>query len=281
MAAAGEHLYRQEALNSLMAGIVERLLVEPNAYGPDAPYMGVVFANSEPVLAGTMTPPYGLLLARLAEESEAAEAGIPPLAADLIDHGWPLPDVQGAKPLSQQFAQAWARLTGGQCALAMAQRLYVLTQVDAPAGVPGSPRLAEPEHADLIAGWMQAFEVEALGNSPRPQDKLLAVVEKRIAAGDWQLWQDGGQIVSVCVKERPTRTGCAVGGVYTPPEHRRQGYAGACVAALSQRLLDQGFAFTSLFTDLANPTSNSVYLKIGYRPLADFDKYRLMPASQA
>jgi predicted GNAT family acetyltransferase len=48
------------------------------------------------------------------------------------------------------------------------------------------------------------------------------------------------------------------------------------VAALSQHLLDEGFAFTSLFTDLANPTSNQIYMKIGYQPLADFEKFRML-----
>jgi predicted GNAT family acetyltransferase len=39
-------------------------------------------------------------------------------------------------------------------------------------------------------------------------------------------------------------------------------------------LLDQGKQFTSLFTDLSNPTSNSIYQKIGYQPVCDFDLYR-------
>ena len=63
--------------------------------------------------------------------------------------------------------------------------------------------------------------------------------------------------------------------MYTPPEKRGSGYASACVAALSQQLLDEGFSFTSLFTDLANPTSNQIYMNIGYQPLADFEKYRI------
>jgi predicted GNAT family acetyltransferase len=45
------------------------------------------------------------------------------------------------------------------------------------------------------------------------------------------------------------------------------------VAALSQQLLDAGWEFCALFTDLANPTSNSIYQRIGYRPVADFDEY--------
>ena len=71
--------------------------------------------------------------------------------------------------------------------------------------------------------------------------------------------------------------GIAIGGVYTPPESRGHGYASACVAALSQRQLDAGRAFCALYTDLANPTSNSIYQKIGYRPVRASAMVEFMP----
>ena len=40
---------------------------------------------------------------------------------------------------------------------------------------------------------------------------------------------------------------------------------------MTQRLLDGGLRFCFLFTDLANPTSNSIYQRIGYEPVSDFD----------
>jgi predicted GNAT family acetyltransferase len=276
LAAAGEILYRDEALHSLMIGVVERVQRNPQAYGEIPPYLAVAFDGETPQLAGTMTPPFGLLVTALRPEAEAA---MPVLAADLASGEWPLPDVQGVSPLSLTFARAWEDHTGRAYALRMAQRLYVLTQVTMPAGVPGRFLQADDSQTELIAEWMRAFEREALGEEPRTLERAIEGVAPRIAAGDWFLWQDGGKIVSMCLKTRPTRTGCAVSGVYTPPELRRKGYAGACVAALSQRLLDDGFSFTSLFTDLSNPTSNSVYLKIGYRPRADFDSYRISPIS--
>ena len=77
----------------------------------------------------------------------------------------------------------------------------------------------------------------------------------------------------MAMKTRPTRRGISVSFVYTPPEFRRRGYATACVAELSRLLLESGRQFCSLFTDLANPTSNHIYQQIGYRPVADFDQY--------
>ena len=62
-----------------------------------------------------------------------------------------------------------------------------------------------------------------------------------------------------------TPNGVRVGYVYTPPPFRGQGYATAAVATLSQRLLERGRRFCCLYADLANPTSNAVYERIGYQ----------------
>jgi predicted GNAT family acetyltransferase len=66
-----------------------------------------------------------------------------------------------------------------------------------------------------------------------------------------------------------TPNGRRVGYVYTPPAHRRHGYATALVAYLSERILEDGCRFCFLYTDLDNPVSNSIYQQIGYRPVCD------------
>jgi predicted GNAT family acetyltransferase len=70
-----------------------------------------------------------------------------------------------------------------------------------------------------------------------------------------------------------TPNGARIGPIYTPPELRRRGYASALTADLTQMLLYRGSRFCFLFTDLANPTSNSIYQQIGYRPVADVDQW--------
>jgi predicted GNAT family acetyltransferase len=58
-----------------------------------------------------------------------------------------------------------------------------------------------------------------------------------------------------------------------PPKNGNMGYAEACVHALSKRLRDAGYRCI-LHTDLANPTSNSIYRRIGYRAVAEALRYR-------
>ena len=51
------------------------------------------------------------------------------------------------------------------------------------------------------------------------------------------------------------------------------GMQSALTAALTQQLLGRS-RFCFLFTDLANPTSNSIYQRIGYRPVTDIMLWR-------
>ena len=82
-----------------------------------------------------------------------------------------------------------------------------------------------------------------------------------------------GVPVSLVAYGNPTAHGVRIGPVYTPPEQRGRGYASACVAILSQHLLESGRTFCFLFTDLANPTSNHIYQTVGYNPVNDMDVY--------
>jgi predicted GNAT family acetyltransferase len=58
--------------------------------------------------------------------------------------------------------------------------------------------------------------------------------------------------------------------VYTPPQHRFQGYGAAVTAAVSQAAVDAGAKDVVVFTDLANPGSNAIHQRIGYQPLDDY-----------
>jgi len=70
-----------------------------------------------------------------------------------------------------------------------------------------------------------------------------------------------------------------IGGVYTPPGLRRQGYATTCVTRLSQRLVEQ-HEQCILHTQLSNPTSNAIYQRIGYEPVADMSDIRCADADR-
>ena len=181
-------------------------------------------------------------------------------------------EVHAPREHAQAFAEAIGSRIGRRVASpphAADQRIFQLTSVDAPRGVAGALRRATPDDHAVLAEWLRAFEAEAIGGDPGPQDEWLEALLKRPGRAAF-LWEVDGRPVSMCTTGGRTPTGIRFGGVYTPPELRGHGYASACVAAASQVQLDEGRSRCFLLTDLANPTANRIYEAIGYRPVRDF-----------
>ncbi len=258
-------LEKEEIANNLIIGLAFRLINQPDLY-PQPPFLAVVEREGAPVLAALMTPPHPMTLAGFQPDLIQACAA---LSQALRSGGWPLPGVRAPAAAAGVFAACWAEISAAKTRPGQSLRAYELRQVIPPRPVSGELRLAASDDLDLAARWTCEFAMEALGEDDRAAARRSA--EFKIRAQELYFWQDG-QPVSMAASTRPTRHGISVGSVYTPHALRRRGYASALVAALSQRLLDQGCSFVSLFTNLANPTSNKIYQDIGYRPVCDFDE---------
>ncbi|MBV9379765.1 MAG: GNAT family N-acetyltransferase [Streptosporangiaceae bacterium] len=94
-------------------------------------------------------------------------------------------------------------------------------------------------------------------------------VDDRLSYGGLTLWEKDGVPVSVAGITRRVAGMARIGPVYTPPELRGRGYAGAATAEVSRAALAAGVGEVLLYTDLANPTSNALYQRIGYQPVED------------
>jgi predicted GNAT family acetyltransferase len=264
LAAAGEFLGAREAEHNLILGLSSRLRHEPLLYG-EPPYFAVAEDGGRVVGAAMRTPPHNLILS---EVDEAAAVGA--FVQDAREAFGSLPGVTGPKEPVAQFANAWRAATGATPRLEIAQRVFAADHVDPP--LPASGRMRDYERGDreLVIRWMDEFVAEAL---PEPPPESSAdFVERREADPDAGLviWEDDGP-VSMAGFGGLTPNGIRIGPVYTPPGRRGRGYASALTAELTQRLLDGGRRFCFLFTDLANPTSNSIYQRIGYRGVSDVD----------
>jgi predicted GNAT family acetyltransferase len=202
------------------------------------------------------TPPFELLLAEVPDDT------IDALAAGLRERGAALNGVNGAEPVVERFVAAWAP---AQWSVKFRMRLYRLGTLTPPA-VPGSARMARMDECDLGARWLAAFQVEAGVHETDTEP----MARERIADGRLWLWEDEGNVVSLAACTAPAAGVARIAPVYTPPEHRRHGYGGAVTAACTADALARGAEHMVLFTDLANPTSNSIYQQIGYEPLRDF-----------
>ena len=264
-AAAHDFLMADEAENNLILGIVDGLLAGRDVtggLGMSGPPL-LVTVGSQPVeLVAVRTPPHKLLMSR------GARGAAEELAKFLATED--LPGAGGEAGTVKAFTEAWSRETSQPVREGRRQRIYKLQAVRPPTNVPGRFREATMEDVDLLAGWHDSFFAEVFPGRSFAQSQRL--IEGLVRAHRVYVWEHG-QLVSMAFRVAATPNGERVGGVYTPPELRRRGYASACVAALSQAVLDAGRAFCSLFTDRANPTSNAIYQRIGHEAVSDFDDY--------
>lgn len=183
--------------------------------------------------------------------------------------------VNGALPAAQECATEVAAATGGQVHVEMHSRLFRLDEVAWPPRPDAVLRLATADDVDLVVDWAHRFSVDADEQAGR------AGGERTHAEFDdeWARDRIGRGVVGLLVSPtgeplhmtawNTTAYGVnRVGPVYTPPEHRGHGYAAWTVAQVSADLLAEG-AVPCLFTDQANPVSNKVYERIGYRQVVD------------
>ena len=248
-------LLQSEAEHSLFLGIAGRLAEAPDA---SRAYLATVHHGGSVAGVAVRTPPLKLLLSRM-------PLGAVPLVAESAERFASLPAVLAPDAVGWAFADEWARRRGVTSRLAMRERVFELTRLVAPERpAPGCARVAGAGDVGRVRDWIEAFHRDVGMAEPDPG----GWAERHVAAGRVLLWDHGGA-VAMAAQVRQSPTGASVGAVYTPPASRGRGYASAVVAELSRRLLAGGRRFCSLYTDLANPTSNALYQRLGYRPVAD------------
>ncbi len=268
-ARADQFLLAREAEHNLMLGLCSTLIQQPGHY--QDPYMVLVADGDAVVAAALRTPPFNLVLSLILDEARAG-AALDLIARDTHALYGTLPGVGGPIPVSQTFAAQWHALTGQPYRISMRERIYRLDAVTPVTGVPGTFRRATPADRPLLDDWIYGFYREALGTSERDSAERWVDDALTSPVRGLYLWEDADP-VALAGYGGPTPHSMRIGPVYTPPEWRRKGYASACVAALSQLMLDEGRHFCTLFTDLSNPTSNHIYQTVGYRPVCDVDVY--------
>ncbi len=187
--------------------------------------------------------------------------------AEDLARDWPaLQGVVGAIDPTEAFARRWRELTGRGHALRLRLRQHVLHEVAAVPPASGAPRVATASDLPWLVERQNAFIVEVgLPDSP---ERITRTMEKRVDRGDFWIWDDGAPVAFVGYNDAAPEF-ARITPVYTLPDCRGRGYATALVAALARELLRRGKATLFLTTDLANPTSNALYARIGFRPEND------------
>ncbi|MER5427272.1 GNAT family N-acetyltransferase [Streptosporangium roseum] len=267
LARAGDFLRSRPALHTTPLTVIEKLRTRgADAYGAEAPVFGRLERAGEVRAIFYRLPSRRLSLTPLTPE----QAGT--LAAHLADLGHPLSGVTADHDTATAFAEAWQRHTGAASVLSWRGRLYRLGTLTPPQPRPeGRGRVVGEQNHEQLIHWCSEF-VAAVGEAPSIDAGSWA--GSRFADKRFTFWEaPDGTPVSMAGSTSMVGGMIRVDPVYTPAHLRGRGYAGAVTVEVSRAALTAGATDVVLFTDPANPTSNALYQRIGYVPVADFAGY--------
>ena len=256
---ADEFLSSEPVLHNLILSILHSRVAHPE---PGRYWIAVhgektvgVVVQSPLEYSGTLTPMEPVAV--LAIVDAIAEAGVT------------LRGINGDSTTAARFAGQWSERCRSAATPFQGMRLYELLELGEVPRTEGQLRQADVSDRSLMILWTRAFQDE-IGESANDVELR---VDRGLAAGQLWLWVQSGEPMSMTVSREPVLGVVRLSGVYTPPDKRGHGYAAACVHALSKHLRSNGYRCI-LYTDLGNPTSNSIYQRIGYRAVADALRYR-------
>jgi uncharacterized protein len=254
-------LMRDETVNHLLLGILSDLSLPSSKPPAQPPLLCVVEDDGGPFAAAVSTG-FSLVLTDMRDDALQA------LLDFLVSEGITIPKTSGTSETVSRFADRWAARMQLNARLDHRMRIMRLESVVAPSDVSGNFRQATMNDVPILTPWAEAFTAELrLELSDAQTD-----VERRINRDRLFVWCDP-QPVSMAGCAGPTPNGIRINFVYTPQELRRRGYASACVAALSQRMLTAGRKFVFLYVEAGNLTTNRIYRAIGYQPVCDWEDY--------
>lgn len=252
------------AENNVILSLCEQLKVDP---AKEAAALFLTVDQGNGVVAAAMrTPPWNLLVTAIPNEV------LPVLLEEVRAADPETPGVTGPRATADAFASAWCVGKGKCPRLVMAQGIYELTSLTPAKGVRGRLRAATAADQAIVDDWAVAFAVDA-GLPVHERNNAVLRIRELLHLGTVFLWEDEGP-VSMAAYVPVAPGACRVSFVYTPVRVRGRGYASACVGALSQARLDAGDQRCFLFTDIANPTSNAIYARLGYRLVAESAMWR-------
>jgi uncharacterized protein len=261
LAAAGPFLAQREAENTVLLGAALRARRKPREA-----VMAVVRDADIVRLAAIMIPPHALVVS----------AGDPDAILHLVEAlrqaGVRPPGVSGLEPMAERFAAQWRAGEDTAAEPALRMILYCSDRITAPRNVPGELRPAAPGDLDWLAEWQHRFAKQAGLSAAEQAADMRPVVAARIARAEMHIWIVEGQPVASAAFLPTTPAGDAgrINAMFTLEEARGKGYASACVAALSQQLLDRGWRYCLIFADRDNLITTRIYPRLGYREIGAF-----------
>lgn len=246
-----DRLEKDEIRNVLMIGLSQRDFKEPPFF--------VSSVIGEEYLLGLIAGKNMILASNTLNEA---------IYKDLIHYmeNIDYPGIIGPKENCELYNKLYQEITGSSMKLTMDQRIYSCAKTTDFSTNQGLVREARIDDLEILAPWAYDFEVMVDGSADL--DHIRDMIKIRIEHHVLYVLEVDGNVVSMAQRVRPLKHTESVSLVYTPKELRGRGYASQVVEYVTNLIINGG-KVASLYTDLSNPTSNRIYMKIGYKPHCD------------
>ena len=271
-----EWLLQEEVANSLILSVAQRF-ADQGAAAQTSLFAAEVKLGVTRLALGFQAPGRPLMLASpalpealdpLAEEWARSLAGTSTVASHRI---------VGEPALARVVAESAARILPGGGSVQSAHEMQILRIQSAPAlkaPVGGTSRLATEDEIPQIIRWGVGFARDAgLSNT---QEQVAATFTLAVQRGEIFVWEDIGELRSMC-RLSQTGTGSArISAVYTPPAERGQGYGSAIVAGVTEMALSKGSHAVTLYVE--KPEVRRLYERIGFTLACEATEYQIIPS---
>ncbi len=210
----------------------------------------------------------GMLLVQAPEQvEELARACVAANARKVSAFSGPLMQVRRARA-ALGLTEAPAKVDFDDCLYGLD-----LTKLVVPAALSSGAvvcRAPVPEERELLVSWRLAYDIELLGgtDSEAQRDRAAFFLDAQIADRNAWVAVAGGVPVSLSAFNASLPDIVQLGGIYTPPELRGQGYAKCAVAGSLLVARERGASRAVLFTQ--NPNAARSYEGVGFRKLGEY-----------
>ncbi len=267
-------LLQEEVANALVFGVMKRL-ADLGSDRSAARFCAEVKLGVARLALAFQAPGKPLMLA-----SPALPEALAPLAKEWVSAlglNPALSDLRvvGEPASARAFAENALALLPSGFSVKSSHEMQILRILQAPAlkaPVGGTSRLATEDELLQLIRWGLGFAKDAgLSDTPEQVSARLTLALQR---GELFVWEDIGELRSMCVLSQ-TGTGSArISSVYTPPAERGQGYGSAVVSEVTQKALTSGSQAVTLYVE--KPEVRRLYERIGFAFACEATEYEIV-----
>ena len=257
----GSFLQKNPALNATIIANLDMILNGDSVFNP--PYWFGLVRDAEGLITacGIHALPDGLLVSGL-DTSRAREF------CEKVSEDGVLPSRVMAEPeVAKTLSDYWTSSTATDVALVNHWNVYLVDDTTLkPVCVSGTLRRGVESDSQIVRDWGEQYAKE------KPAFLNIATYFlRKLSRDELFLWEDDGA-KALCVVSKGCANSIRISGVYTPPQSRGRGYAGAAVSGICRTFFDNGTSFVTLLARRGD-SAERLYGNLGFESVGRQSSY--------